>query len=77
MASKRVRVMSVTEVLEQRGMGALLRLVAVILAVVAIQLLKLPLLFTARVLEFAQQRLNQFVVAGLPARPAGDGGVSP
>lgn len=74
MASKRVRVMSVTDVYEQRGMTALLGLLAVLLAFVALQLLRLPLLLLARVLEVAQQRLDQLVVAGLPA---GDGGVAP
>ena len=69
--------MSITEVYEQRGMAALLRLVAVILVFALLQALRLLPQLLDQLLAVAQQRLDQVVVAGLPAQPAGDGGVSP
>ena len=69
--------MSITEVYEQRGMAALLRLVAVILTFALLQALRLLPQLLDQLLAVAQQRLDQVVVAGLPAQPAGDGGVSP
>jgi hypothetical protein len=67
--------MSMFAVLEQHGLPAVLRLLAVLLAFVVLQLLRLPLLMVARVLEEAMRRLDGVVVAGLPAPPqsAGDG----
>jgi hypothetical protein len=66
--------MSMFAVLEQHGLLAVLRLLAVLLAFVVLQLLRLPLLMVARVLEEAMRRLDGVVVAGLPApRPGGDG----
>lgn len=69
--------MSITEAYAQRGMAALLRLVAVILVFALLQALRLLPQLLDQLLAVAQQRLDQVVVAGLPAQPAGDGGVSP
>lgn len=68
--------MSISEVYGRGGMRPLLTLLAAVSAFLLLQLLRLPLLMAARVLEVAQQRLDRLMVTGLPAGPvpAGDGG---
>ena len=65
--------MSAFEVVQRYGTWALLRFVLALLAFVALHLVRLPLLWVARVLEVCMRRIDGFVVAGLPPRPAGTG----
>jgi hypothetical protein len=65
--------MTMSEVYEQRGIGALLLLFAVLFGFLTLQLLRIVPLLLDRVLKECQNRLDGVVAAGLTEPPGLDG----
>jgi hypothetical protein len=59
--------MSAMEVLEKFGTWALLKFVVALLVFVALHLVRLPLVWLARALEFGMSRVDRLVTAGVSA----------